>query len=131
MVYGTIVAYNTPAPGVPGSHFGTSTATVPGLNHTVYIAVTALVINLVVAIAATAVFGLMRLPEGADETQPGHYLAGDDGSVVERVPVTTAAANRLTQAGLPTGNVPAWRRRSRNRHGTAERTRWPPRACTA
>ena len=52
MVYGTIVAYNTPAPGVAGSHFGASTASVPGLNHTVYIAVTALVLNLVVAVAA-------------------------------------------------------------------------------
>src|SRR2546430_6333146 len=30
MAYGTIVAYNTPAPGVPGSHFGGSTANVPG-----------------------------------------------------------------------------------------------------
>jgi SSS family solute:Na+ symporter len=65
---------------------------VPGLNHTVYIAVTALVINLVVAIVLTAVFRLMRLPEGADETQPAHYLAGDDGAAAEVVPVTTAAA---------------------------------------
>ena len=63
----------------------------PGLNHTVYIAVTALVINLVVAIVLTAVFRLMRLPAGADETQPGHYLSGDDGRAVEHVPVTTAA----------------------------------------
>src|SRR5262249_61666105 len=47
MAYGTIVAYNTPAPGVPGSHFGAGTANVPGFNHTVYIALTALVINLV------------------------------------------------------------------------------------
>ena len=34
----------------------------------------------------------MRLPAGADETQPAHYLAGDDGAAVEPVPVTTAAA---------------------------------------
>jgi len=40
----------------------------------------------------TAVFRLMRLPTGADETQPAHYLAGDDGTAVEPVPVTTAAA---------------------------------------
>lgn len=100
MVYGTIVAYNTPAPGVPGSHFGASTANVPGLNHTVYIAVTALVINLVVAGVLTAVFRLMRLPAGADETQPAHYLAGDDGSAVEPVPVTTAAG---TGAAAGTG----------------------------
>src|SRR5690348_11003369 len=91
MVYGTIVAYNTAAPGVTGSHFGASTASVPGLNHTVYIAITALVINLVVAVVLTVVFRMLRLPAGADETQPAHYLAGDDGATVEPVPVTTAA----------------------------------------
>ena len=61
MAYGTIVAYSTPAPGVPGSHFGGSTANVPGFNHTVYIALTALVINLVVAAVLTAVFRLAKL----------------------------------------------------------------------
>jgi SSS family solute:Na+ symporter len=92
MVYGTIVAYNTPAPGVAGSHFGASTANVPGLNHTVYIALTALVINLVVTIVLTAVFRLARLPAGTDETRPAHYLAGADGAVAESAPVTAAAA---------------------------------------
>src|SRR6266487_5760908 len=90
MGYGTIVAYNTPAPGVAGSHFGASTASVPGLNHTVYIAVTALVLNLVVAVVLTVVFRMMALPAGADETQPAHYLAGDDDSAAEPAPVTTA-----------------------------------------
>src|SRR5205807_8699457 len=33
MAYGTIVAYNTPAPGVAGSRFGASTASGPGLDH--------------------------------------------------------------------------------------------------
>src|SRR5215813_8417866 len=92
MVYGTIVAYNSPAPGVAGSHFGTSTANVPGLNQTVYIAVTALLLNLVVAVVLTFVFRLIRLPAGADETQPAQYLAGDDGAEVPPVQVPTAAA---------------------------------------
>jgi SSS family solute:Na+ symporter len=92
MVYGTIVAYNTPAAGVAGSHFGASTANVPGLNHTVYIAVTALVLNLVVAVVLTAVFRAMRLPAGADETSPEHYLAGADDAAAESAPVTAAAA---------------------------------------
>src|SRR5256886_1558317 len=70
MAYGTIVAYNQPAPGVPGSHFGASTANVPIFNHTVYIALTALVINLVVAIVLTVAFRLMKLPAGTDETAP-------------------------------------------------------------
>ena len=92
MVYGTAVAYNTPAPGQAGSHFGASTANLPGLNHTVYIAVTALVINLVVAAVLTVVFRLMRLPAGSDETVPAHYLAGADEAAPEPEPVPATAA---------------------------------------
>jgi SSS family solute:Na+ symporter len=89
MVYGTIAAYNTPAPGVPGSHFGGSTADVPVLHQQVYIALTALVINLVVAVVLTAVFRLARLPEGADETAPANYVA--DPETAPAVAVSPAA----------------------------------------
>jgi SSS family solute:Na+ symporter len=88
MVYGTIVAYNTPAPGVAGSHFGASIANVPGLNHTVYIALTALVINLVVAAVLTAIFRLAKLPAGTDETVPDHYHADPEGAPAAAAPVT-------------------------------------------
>ena len=94
MVYGTVVAYNTPAPGVPGSHFGASTANVPGLNHTVYVAVTALVINLVVTIVLTAVFRLAKLPAGTDETMPAHYLADPPGMPRTKVPITRITVGR-------------------------------------
>ena len=94
MVFGTLVAYSTPAPGVPGSHFGGSTANVPGLNHTVYIALTALVINLVVAAVLTVVFRLVKLPAGADETQPGHYLADPPGVLKAKVPITKLTVGR-------------------------------------
>jgi solute:Na+ symporter, SSS family len=93
MAYGTIVAYSTPAPGVPGSHFGGSTANVPGFNHTVYIALTALVINLVVAAVLTAVFRLAKLPAGADETAPSHYHADPEGE-----PATAAATTMATDS---------------------------------
>jgi SSS family solute:Na+ symporter len=89
MVYGTITAYNTPAPGVPGSHFGGSTANVPVFNHTGYIALTALVINLVVAAVLTLVFRLAGLPAGTDETAPAHYTADPDGTPGAAVLVTT------------------------------------------
>src|SRR5262252_3193580 len=92
MAYGTIVAYNTPAPGAAGSHFGASTANLPGLNHTVYIAVTALVINLVVAIVLTVAFRLARLPDGSDETVRDNYLAGADEAAEEPEPVPAATA---------------------------------------
>jgi hypothetical protein len=59
------------------------------------------VIGLVVAIVPTAVFRLMRLPAGADETLPAHYLAGDDGSAVEPVPVPTAAAGTADRPTRP------------------------------
>jgi solute:Na+ symporter, SSS family len=92
MAYGTIVAYNTPAPGVAGSHFGASTANVPGFNHTVYIALTALVINLVVTVVLTAVFRLVRLPAGTDETAAANYTADPEDAGTVPVPVTAAPA---------------------------------------
>jgi SSS family solute:Na+ symporter len=73
MIYGTIVAYQQPAAGSPGSHFGTSTAEVPLLHHTFYIAVTALIINVVLTVVLTWVFRLLKLPAGTDETQQANY----------------------------------------------------------
>jgi SSS family solute:Na+ symporter len=93
MVYGTVVAYNQPAPGVPGSHFGASTAMVPGFGHTVYIAVTALIINLVVAVVLTAVFRLVQLPAGRDETTAGSFVADPEGAPVPPLPVGAATAD--------------------------------------
>ncbi len=87
MAYGTIAAYNQPAPGVPGSHFGASTAMVPVIGHTVYIALTALVINLVVAVVLTAIFRLLQLPAGQDETTADSYLADPEGAPVAPVAV--------------------------------------------
>jgi solute:Na+ symporter, SSS family len=86
MVWGTIVAYNQPVAGEPGTHFGASTAIVPGLGHTVYIAITAFVLNLVVAVVLTWVFRLLKLPEGADETRPAQYLADPEDTAAEPVP---------------------------------------------
>jgi len=94
MAYGTIVAYNAPAPGVPGSHFGASIANVPGFNHTVYIALTALVINLVVAAVLTAIFRLARFPAGTDETAADHYHADPEGAPGAAAPVTAMPADR-------------------------------------
>jgi SSS family solute:Na+ symporter len=92
MVYGTIVAYQQPVAGVAGSHFGTSTANVPGLGHTAYIAVTAFVINLLIAVVFTLVFRAMKLPDGTDETQPAHYTADpEDSATSVSVPSSQAS----------------------------------------
>jgi len=84
MVYGTIQAYRVPVAGQPNSHFGGSVA--PVLGHTVYIAVTALAINLVVAIVLTLAFRAARVPAGVDETMPSHYTADPtDGGTIGRL----------------------------------------------
>ena len=71
MVYGTIQAYRTPGGGQ--AHFGASTA--PVFGHLTYIAITALVVNLVVAVVLTLIFHAIRLPNGYDVTRPAHYSA--------------------------------------------------------
>jgi SSS family solute:Na+ symporter len=73
MVYGTVQAYRVPVAGQASSHFGGSTA--PVLGHTIYIAIAAFVINLVVVVVLTVVFRALRLPEGSDETSPASYTA--------------------------------------------------------
>ncbi|HEV2375948.1 MAG TPA: sodium:solute symporter [Streptosporangiaceae bacterium] len=88
MVYGTVQAYRVPVAGQPSSHFGGSTA--PILGHTMYIAVAALVINLVVAVVLTLAFRASRLPEGTDETQPAHYTADPEPEAAARVPAPLA-----------------------------------------
>jgi solute:Na+ symporter, SSS family len=62
------------------------------LNHTVYIALTALVINLVVAVVLTLVFRLVKLPAGTDGTVPAHYLADPEGAPGAADPATTMPA---------------------------------------
>jgi solute:Na+ symporter, SSS family len=89
MIYGTVVAYQQPVPGSAGTHFGASTAVVPVLHQTLYIAVTAFVINLVVSVVLTLVLRALRAPAGTDETQPADYLA-DPAPAPVRVPVKTA-----------------------------------------
>ncbi len=96
MTYGTIVAYNQPAPGKPGTHFGASTAMVPGINHTVYIALTALVINLVVAVVLTAIFRMLHVPAGRDETTAASYVADPEGAPLAPETVTAPAAGTAT-----------------------------------
>lgn len=96
MVYGTITAYNVPVPGTTGTHFGGSTAVVPVIGHTVYIALTALVINLVVAVVLTVIFRLLQLPAGRDETTSASYVADPDGAPISPVEVAAPAAGTAT-----------------------------------
>jgi solute:Na+ symporter, SSS family len=74
MVYGTIQAYRTPGGGQ--AHFGASTA--PVFGHITYIAIAALLVNLVVVAVLTPIFRAIGLPDGYDETRPADYSV--DGS---------------------------------------------------
>ncbi|HWG61561.1 MAG TPA: sodium:solute symporter [Streptosporangiaceae bacterium] len=87
MVYGTIAAYRVPVPGSTGTHFGGSTSMVPLIHQTLYIAITAFVINLVIAVVFTLVFRAVRLPAGTDETLPESYVADPEAGAAVPVPV--------------------------------------------
>jgi SSS family solute:Na+ symporter len=73
MVYGTVQAYRVPVAGQANSHFGASTA--PVFGHTMYIAIVAFVLNVLVAVLLTLLFQAIRLPAGTDETTPDNYTA--------------------------------------------------------
>jgi solute:Na+ symporter, SSS family len=71
MIFGTVAAYNVATPTV--SHWAGSVNTIWG--HTVYIGLSAIVLNLVVSVVLTLVFRAVRVPEGTDETSPQEYRA--------------------------------------------------------
>ncbi|BFV61183.1 sodium:solute symporter family protein [Kitasatospora sp. CMC57] len=71
MLYGTVTAYAQSAPGRP--HFAAQTAELPWLGQRGYIALTALLLNLVVASVATWLLRALGAPDGKDETAAGDY----------------------------------------------------------
>jgi SSS family solute:Na+ symporter len=71
MIYGTLCAYNVK--NATASHWASSSDIVFG--HTIYIGISAVILNLVVAVVLTVVLKAARVPEGADETLPHHYTA--------------------------------------------------------
>ncbi len=89
MVYGTVTAYNVTVPnvvtklvdGVPTPilngtrHFGGSLAEFPFTDTKVYIALTALVLNIVVTTLVTLVLRAMNVSAGTDSTRPDDYYS--------------------------------------------------------
>jgi SSS family solute:Na+ symporter len=84
MVYGTITAYRQHSPAQ--AHFAQSTANIPFLNHTGYIALTAFVINMLVVLILTVIFRAAHLPTGTDETKETDYTADTEEKDVSDVP---------------------------------------------
>ena len=91
MVWGTIEAYRLPSPGKPGTHFGASADTLPIIGHTVYIGLTGLVMNLVIAVLLTLLFNALKVPGGVDETQPQQFVADPDPATAGPIPVVAGA----------------------------------------
>jgi solute:Na+ symporter, SSS family len=89
MIYGTIISYQQKVPNVvvrlvDGEpqvsqngmrHFGSPLADFPGTDTKVYIALTALLLNLIVAVALTLIMRALGTPAGTDDTLPDDYYA--------------------------------------------------------
>jgi solute:Na+ symporter, SSS family len=71
MIFGTIAAYKVASP--TASHWAGSTDLEFG--HTVYIGLSAIILNLAVTVILTLIFKATRVPDGADETLPHQYTA--------------------------------------------------------
>jgi len=87
MAFGTIAAYKVASP--TASHWAGSTDT--ELGHTVYIGLTAVLMNIVISAVLTVIFNATRVPVGTDETLPHQYTA-DPESAPAPVPASVAAS---------------------------------------
>lgn len=83
MVYGTLEAYQVVNPAT-GKHFGGSLAIIPGMEQMGYIAVTAFVLNVVIAVAVSAVCNALKVSNGKDETIAFDYFADADDPRVQK-----------------------------------------------
>jgi solute:Na+ symporter, SSS family len=82
MVYGTYAAYQVVSPAT--QHFGGSLYNIPALDQMGYIAMTAFVLNVVVAVVLSVVLNAAHVFNGADETTPGDYFADAGDPRVEK-----------------------------------------------
>ena len=96
MTWGTIAAYNKPTIGKPDSHFGGSVGPLEVFgvqisDNLIYFGVTALVLNLLVAVIGTLALRMANVSAGTDGTQPSDYLADAGDPEVEDVldPIAT------------------------------------------
>ncbi len=94
MVYGTVLAYGVEVVGDPGSHFGGPLVFFPGTQTKVYIALVAVLANLVVTIALTVVLRRLGVDPGVDQTHEDDYVVdvGDEGVAPELDPEAPARA---------------------------------------
>ncbi|MDP9695980.1 UNVERIFIED_ORG: SSS family solute:Na+ symporter [Arthrobacter globiformis] len=96
IAFGTASAYNVINP-VTHAHFGGSIAPLPGTDFTVYIAVSAFVLNLLVAVVLTLVLRALKVPRGEDKTRPSDYGADETDPKVAEIERT----QRFVEPGGP------------------------------
>ncbi|MDQ1058839.1 SSS family solute:Na+ symporter [Arthrobacter globiformis] len=96
IAFGTASAYNVVNP-VTRAHFGGSIAPIPGTDFTVYIAVSAFVLNLVVAVVLTLVLRALKVPQGEDRTRRSDYGADETDPKVAEIERT----QRFVEPGGP------------------------------
>lgn len=89
MVYGTAIAYQQKSAAT--KHFGGSLANFPWTHTKVYIAFSAIVLNLIVAVVLTVVLRAVKAPAGTDQTTDEDYYSEAD----------TAGALPGTDGGIP------------------------------
>ncbi len=87
MVYGTVKAYNVVNP-ASGAHFGGSVSLIEGVGQMGYIALTAFVINVVIAAVVTLALRAANVSAGTDETIPADYFADEGDPRVDKMPVS-------------------------------------------
>ena len=75
--YGTWAAWNVVNP-VTHAHFGGSIAAIPFTDIPIYIAITAFVINAIVAVVLTVIFRALKVKDGVDSTNPSDYGADEN-----------------------------------------------------
>jgi SSS family solute:Na+ symporter len=91
MLYGTVAAYHQTSAAT--KHFGGSLATFPYTHTKVYIAFSALVLNIVVSVVLTFLLRAIKAPAGTDATTDEDYYSESDAG--------TADSLRGTDGGLP------------------------------
>jgi SSS family solute:Na+ symporter len=97
MLYGTWTAYQVPVVGKADSHFGGPLSLIPFTETKGYIALTAFVINVIVAVILTFVFKAMNMSNGDDQTSPADYHADAGDRDVEPVLVAEPGAGPTTR----------------------------------
>jgi len=96
MIFGTVAAYNVSTPTT--SHWAGSVDTVFG--HTVYIGLTAIVLNVAVTVILTLVLRVARVPAGTDETARPQYTA-DPVDTPAPAPAAAVLGSEVSGGDLP------------------------------